>query len=248
MPILSTGTAADPQDNNPDFSTFNSTGHGESSGFPADYLSFHGGDLPNSPQCPGPTSNQANDPVMLELRVRTPTNARSFKMNINFFSAEYPEYACTEFNDFFVVLLDSTYTGDPANPADKNLATYTAPNSNVYPIGVNLAHGNTGLFRDCVNGESGCAGDVSGNITTCTGPAPLQGTGFDFAANGECDGNSLEGGATGWLVTAGNVIGGEVITLRIGIWDTSDNELDSLVLIDGFEWSVDTTAPGTDIE
>jgi hypothetical protein len=55
----------------------------------------------------------------------------------------------------------------------------------------------------------------------------------------------MEGGATGWLTTTGNVKPGEIITLRIAIWDTSDNNLDSLALVDGFTWSVDSTQPGT---
>ena len=42
-----------------------------------------------------------------------------------------------------------------------------------------------------------------------------------------------------------NVVGGEVIKLRIAIWDTSDGALDSLSIIDNFEWSVDASTPGT---
>ena len=53
---------------------------------------------------------------MLTLRVRVPTNAQSFKLSTNFFSAEFPEYTCSQFNDFFVVLLDSTYAGMPDEP------------------------------------------------------------------------------------------------------------------------------------
>jgi len=74
---------------------------------------------------------------------------------------------------------------------------------------------------------------------------PPDGTGFDDAASGSCDTNSVTGGATGWLVTSGNVTPGEVITLRIAIWDTSDHAFDSLAVIDGFQWSVDVAQPGT---
>jgi hypothetical protein len=62
---------------------------------------------------------------------------------------------------------------------------------------------------------------------------------------GGCGTNNLSGGGTGWLVTSGNVVGGEVIKLRIAIWDTSDGALDSLAIIDKFEWSVDASEPGT---
>ncbi len=38
---------------------------------------------------------------------------------------------------------------------------------------------------------------------------------------------------------------GEVIKLRIAIWDTSDPVLDSIAIIDAFQWSVDVSQPGT---
>jgi hypothetical protein len=111
---------------------------------------------------------------------------------------------------------------------------------------VNLAAGNTGLFTQCVNGRTGCAfGAKAGTISTCTGTAQLAMTGFDNSSSGECDGNSLQGGGTGWLQTSGNVMPGEVIKLRIAIWDTSDHVLDSIAAIDAFKWSVDLAQPGT---
>ena len=64
-------------------------------------------------------------------------------------------------------------------------------------------------------------------------------------SEGSCDSSSVVGGATGWLVTSGNVTPGEVITLRVAIWDTSDQVLDSLAVIDGFTWSTESTQPGT---
>jgi hypothetical protein len=55
----------------------------------------------------------------------------------------------------------------------------------------------------------------------------------------------VQGGGTGWLETSGNVKPGEVITLRIAIWDTSDDALDSISVIDGFEWQLGPVEPGT---
>jgi hypothetical protein len=183
---------------------------------------------------------------MLTFKIRVPTNAHSFSLKSNFYSAEFPEWTCSPYNDFFVILLDSAYTSamNP-NPADKNLAFYQPPGTtNKVPVGVNLAYGNTGLFTQCVNGTTGCSG-TSGTITTCTGTNDLLGTGFDDAAPYECDTNSLKGGGTGWLTTSGNVVPGEIITLRIAIWDTSDHAYDSLAVIDGFQWSADPSTPGT---
>lgn len=192
---------------------------------------------------------------MLKLRIRVPTNAKSFSLDVNFMSSEYPEWVCSPFNDFFVVLLDSSFSGTPPNPADKNLATYTAADMSLYPVGVNLAHGDTGLFRYCKNGATGCtAGAVAGDTTTCLSLDEITGTGMDvvnppsvIGAPGKCGQNNLAGGGTGWLKTSGNVSPGEIIELRIAIWDTSDAVYDALVLVDSFEWSVDASEPGTDV-
>ncbi len=244
MALFSSGAAAGRGDMNPNYNDFVSYSSTVSSGFPADFVAANGGSLPNAPGCPDPSGTTANDPVMLNLEIRVPSNAHSFSLKSNFFSAEFPEWTCSPYNDFFVVLLDSAYTGNPANPMDKNLAFYTAPDMKNYPVGVNLAFGNTGLFTQCVNGSTGCSG-TAGTISTCISTDDLMNTGFDDPASFSCDSNSLKGGATGWLTTSGNVTPGEIIKLRIAIWDTSDHAFDSLAIVDGFQWSVDSTQPGT---
>jgi stigma-specific protein Stig1 len=258
LAVLSTGHAADVNDTNPAYAPFQEgVSAGTTSPVPSDWLSANGGSIPNAPGCPDPAGGTtAHDPVMLKLRIRAPSNARSFSLSSNFFSAEFPEWVCSPYNDFFVVLLDSTWDGTPANPADKNLAIYTAPNASTYPVGVNLAYGNTGLFNVCVDGPTGCAdGSVAGSTTACTSTAELVGTGFDVAnppgdifIPGYCGASNLLGGGTGWLTTAGNVVGGEVIELRFAIWDTSDELYDSVVLLDNFQWSVDAAQPGTVVD
>jgi hypothetical protein len=168
-------------------------------------------------------------------------------MRVNFMSAEFPEYTCTFFNDFFVVLLDSGWNGNPPNPTDKNLAFYVNPANNIYPVGVNLAYGDTGLFQVCRNGMTGCSGTNPGTINTCTSDAELNGTGMEVV-DGACGANAQIGGGTGWLTTSGNVNGAEIITLRIALWDTSDGILNSVAMIDNFQWSLDPSDPGTVID
>ena len=255
--VLSTGAAAAVGQTAPAYVDFQAANAlGTSSAFPADFLAAHGGTLPNAPNCPAPTGTTANDPIMLQMQIRTPTNAKSFSFKLNFLSSEYPEWTCSPFNDFFVVLLDSTFAGTPANPADKNLAFYKNASNQVFPVGVNLAAGDTGLFTQCTNGATGCAtgsGAVAGTISTCTSTAELVGTGFDTAnpapkfANdpGFCGANNQLGGGTGWLTVSGNVVGGETITLRIALWDTSDGFYDSVAIVDDFRWSVEASQPGT---
>jgi hypothetical protein len=248
LAVLSTGSAAGEGDTKPAYANTTDTTHSQTAAFPSDWLSANGGKLPNAPGCPDPLGTDANDPVMLTLRIRVPSNAQSFSLDSNFYSYEFPEYTCSPYNDFFVVLLDSTWAAQPANPADKNLAFYQDAQMKHWPVGVNLAANNTGLFTQCVNGTTGCeilSGAVQGSISTCTATDQLAGTGFEKTLANTCDANSLTGGATGWLTTRGNVVGGEIITLRIAIWDTSDPILDSTAVIDNFQWSVDSSDPGT---
>jgi hypothetical protein len=252
--VLSTGHAAAPGQTNPSFAAFQPGAEMlTQSAFPADWFSANGNTLPVAPGCPPLEGSQAHDPIMLKLRIRVPSNARSFQFSTRFFSSDYPEYVCSPFNDFYVVLLDSSFTGEPANPADKNLARYTPEAGGSYLVGVNLAHGNTGLFQACENGQTGCATFATpGSITTCTDTSPLSQTGFDtpdppaseLGEAGYCGENNLLGGGTGPLKLRGNVVPGETIELRFTLWETTDGLYDVVALIDDFEWSEDPTTPG----
>jgi hypothetical protein len=62
---------------------------------------------------------------------------------------------------------------------------------------------------------------------------------------GYCGTNNQLGGGTGWLVTSGNVTPGEIMKIRIAVWDTSDGYYDSIAIIDNFQWSLDASNPGT---
>ncbi|MDC0715955.1 choice-of-anchor L domain-containing protein [Nannocystis bainbridge] len=241
LAILSTGNAADSNDANPPYADFQ-TGkdNGANSAAPADWLAANGGNFPNAPGCPGAGSNAANNSAMLKLRVRVPTNAKSFNVQMYFYSAEWPEWTCTAYNDMFVTLVNSNAAG---NPADRNIAIYTTPNNQKYPVGVNLVKAATGLFTQCKNGTFGCSGGNGGNYNGCLSQAGLAGTGFDILEGG-CGNNNTTGGGTGWLKMAGNVNGGEVMEIRFAIWDTADGVYDSLVLLDDFVWSVQASQPG----
>ena len=258
--VLSTGIAAAqsaPNNSSPGFGAFQGGQQmGTTSGVPSDWLAANNNNFPNAPGCPDPQNGTvANDPVMLKLRVRAPTNAKSFSVSTFFYSSEYPEFVCSPWNDFFLALLDSNFMPGPMqdpNPSDKNLATYASGNQ-LFPLGVNLAHGNTGLFSQCLNGPTGCgSGAVSGTTSTCQGTAQLSGTGFDqanppsqFSGDpGWCAQSNLAGGGTGWLALNGNVAAGEVIELRFVTWDTGDPWYDTVVLLDNFVWSLEASEPG----
>ncbi|APR80930.1 Hypothetical protein A7982_06277 [Minicystis rosea] len=200
--------------------------------------------LPDSPGCNTLSSAAANDSVMLYLRLRAPTNAKAFSFNSYFLSAEYPEFVCTQFNDQFIALVD-TPNGTPKpipNPIDKNLLTYTQGGQQ-WPIGINIAKGTT-LFAVCDSQATNpTCWDTDVSASSCSlGSAQLMGTGFE---PGLFSNNCTIGGGTFWLTTAGNVIPGDIVELRIALWDVGDTSYDSLALIDGFQWLTNATLPGT---
>jgi hypothetical protein len=243
--VLSTGNAAAPGQTQPNFAAFEpGTNLGTSVLAPADWIVANGGEFPTSCAGVNPTMGfAANDSVMLTLRVRVPTNARSFTTRMFFFTAEYPEWVCSQYNDFFVTLIDSSAAD---NPSDKNIAIYD-DGQNLWPVGLNILKTAPGLFRSCESGNVGCQGDLPQAWYDCVdGPDLLAGTGFDAIDTGNsCNGPGFPvGGGTGWLEMAGNVAPGEIMEIRFAIWDAGGHLFDALVLLDDWRWSLDAASPG----
>lgn len=239
--VMASGHAADANDTKPGYAAFEKgQDMATTSPPPADWLAANQGKIPNPPGCPAPQVPASNDAVMLTLRVRVPTNASSFSARMYFMSAEYPEYVCSQYNDFFVALVDSQAVG---NPKDKNVAVFDDGKTQ-WPIGVNIVKVADGLFSQCEGGPVGCAG-VAGTYNGCTSTAELVGTGFDAFDDFACNKvQKLAGGGSGWLTLRGNVAPGEVMEIRLAVWDTGGHLYDSLVLLDAWEWSLDPAAPG----
>lgn len=202
-----------------------------------------------SDQCSGKGIPTVQDPIMLTLKLKVPINAVAFRFKIFFLSIEFPQFACMEYNDFAIVLLDSTYNDkNPAsnnpNPWDKNIGKDDKGN----PLGVNMAP--NGLFQSC-NTKCGSGRDNTNRYGSCYGDQELAGTGFESkVVLGICSGH----GGTGWLTTQGNVVPGEEMTLRIAVWETGgvdygpDHSYDDTVLLDKFEWLTSEAKPGTGIQ
>jgi len=102
------------------------------------------------PNCAGSTA--INDDVGLELTLRAPTNATGYSFLFDFYSFEYPEWVCTNYNDQFIALVSPP----PMGSINGNISFDSQAN----PVSVNIA-----FFDVC----SGCA----------QGTAELAGTGFD---------------------------------------------------------------------
>src|SRR5207253_2233515 len=50
------------------------------------------------PKCGNPSEPKAQDLTELSFDIQVPANAKSFSFEFAFFSAEYPEFICTEYN------------------------------------------------------------------------------------------------------------------------------------------------------
>lgn len=170
----------------------------------------------SSSSCPEPSSPSpiANDSASLELRLRVPTNARSMSFRFSFYTAEFPGWVCNQYDDFFVALLRTAAAGE------SNISFDSMGN----PISVNSS------FLEV------CTPQVAGGkpFGCMLGNTQLVGTGFE-ASEDEPRGH----GATGWLETTVEVPPGEVITLRLMVWDGGDHLRASTVLIDGLRWAVE---------
>lgn len=189
--------------------------------------------------CP-PPQNSSFDPIVLKIVIRTPKNANGLAFDFNFHSSEWPEFVCSPFNDTFVAYLTSQKSpGGAAN------ISFDSQNN---PVSVNL-----GFFDRCDPGvTTGCSpfGDPprsNPKTSVCPGGAgELEGTGFGLRDEyGYCPGETLGGGATGWLTTEASIAPGETITLELVLADTGDPILDSSILLDNFRWKESETTTGT---
>jgi hypothetical protein len=170
----------------------------------------------SSPGCGTPAT--PHDGVALEVRLRAPTNAKSFRFEFRFFTCEYPTYVCQKYNDIFAVMMDP-YPLPQTDPMFPNVAFDTVGNDH-YVIGVN----NKNFLTACDPGPNG--------YNHCKGSSELKGSGFENHA------------ASAWLVSQvpmPTFKPGEdrIITLRFAIWDSSDGILDSTAVVDNFQWDAE---------
>jgi len=179
------------------------------------------------PGCDG--SSDIHDDVGLELVLRAPTNANGYKFNFKFYSFEFAEWVCTAYNDQFIALV-----APPPMGAQNGNIVFDSKNN---PVSVNIAFfdvcdpgTNNDFAAECATTSPSCP--AKPNPYCPSGPGELVGTGFD-----NCFGSNLEdAGATTWLETTAPVHGGDEFTIRFTIWDTGDENLDSTVLVDAFQW------------
>lgn len=188
------------------------------------------------------------DLAEIRLTIRVPANAPAFSYQFQYWSAEYPTFRCTIFDDTFLALLTSGALGPEQNISLDN-------NQKVVSV-------NTGFFDVCLDDLAGMPRDINGNGIINPGEvvpttndcsiengAALASTGYvfdnDATNNGAPDAAgslSLGAGATTMLTTFAPVLPGETITLRFIIFDEGDDQLDSTTVIDNFLWQLDAVS------
>jgi hypothetical protein len=175
-----------------------------------------------------------NDYTELVVKLKAPSNVNSFSFDFQFFSAEYPVWVCTMYNDEFLVLQESQ--------GEFQTATNIAFDMQKNPVTVN-----NGFFTVCTNDPS------KPQTQHCQHPvSDISGTGFEdppgagFGGAGPPPPTTIPGGSTGWLSTTSPVSPGEDVTLHFIIFDEGDHVLDSAALIDNFRWGTSVvTTPTT---
>jgi hypothetical protein len=210
---LSSGAARQPTD--PDFVP------------PAGYAKGYTAEVPDgvsqlSPSCPGDVfTGEPNDAIALEVVMVPHPDAKGLAFDFDFYTYEWPDWVCTEFNDYFVALLD------PAPSSGK-------PNISFDSEG-NLVTVNNALVSHChCDGGPPCQAGMGPFVSySCeNGADRLEGTGF----YGEADSGGNSRAATGWLTTQAPITPGETVRLRFATWDSGDGNLDSTTIIDNFRW------------
>lgn len=190
------------------------------------------------------------DVMTVKLMIKVPANAKGFGIDYNFFTSEWPWYVGSAFNDGFLVHVQS-------ESGSGNIAL----DSKGGRIDVN-----NGFFDRCTpNVKLGCANGQQPGLSACPGgDAELAGTGFskrtfpDVSLDTPPSSNiqskpcfglpklpASTGGATGWLSSQTAVTPGETITVQISIWNTGDNRLQSVALVDNIHWIAGETTTGT---
>jgi len=174
-----------------------------------------------------PQDNLVNDMVDVKLVIKAPPDATGFQFDFAFFSSEWPNYVCSNFNDAFVAYLDSSQTHGNISFDSKN-----------NPVSVNNA-----FFSQCAptSAPTGCAPQATAGTATCSGGATdLMGTGFydlnDTSNPYSCGSSETGGGMTGWLTTQAPATPWEQLTIDLLIWDTGDQYYDSSVILDNWQW------------
>ena len=161
--------------------------------------------------------------------------AEGIRFDFIYLSAEYPEWVCTEFNDTFYAIEQSTAlnNGNPVNISFDSNGMEITVNNNFFENPNNWTQSLAGTGYDVADPGDTCWGDPV-LYPGCNMPNPCPPP------------NNTVGSGTGWLRTTSPVTPGEVMTLTFSIHDEGDHIYDSCVIVDNFHWvTFPVSGPGT---
>jgi hypothetical protein len=191
-------------------------------------------DLYISAQDPAPQPDGADvhDLTQFHVRLKVPGNATGFSFDFIFFSVEYPEFVCSQFNDTFYALV----IGDPllnggarTNISFDEVGNEITINNGFFEYPPYWSADITGTAYETPSGWVSC--NTNPTYPNCTPPDPCPG---------------YIGSTTGWLRTTSPATPGQEIELIFSIHDEGDGILDSAVVLDNFRWqTVPIEGPGT---
>jgi hypothetical protein len=174
-----------------------------------------------SAACPGVTTGLPHDATGVQIEVNAPTNALSASFDFQFFTYEWHDFICQQFNDFFVAHVEPF----PAGQMDGNVAFDGMKN----PISVNNAFINACA---CPGNPPGTCNAGGVSFTCALGKTYLAGTPFE----NDLANPNWSHGSTGWLRTTMPVTPGSTFRIRFVTYDSSDGNLDSSTLVDNWQW------------
>ena len=153
---------------------------------------------------------EAYDVAWLEVETVVPPGTHGFALDLAFFTAHYPEYNFSGYNDMAVVWIDSeAYVGNISYRQHGDM------NSKYSPLSLPGLVGAGWMIHD-----------------GSKDPA-LAGTGYDADPNKF----GSQGGASAWMTVEGPAVPGESLILTLAIMDLEDSSIDSALLVDNFRWS-----------
>src|SRR3989338_3910215 len=160
------------------------------------------------------------DRARLLVKLQVPADANSLTFDFVYFSAEYPDYVGSMYNDEFQVLLDGV----------NNIASDPFGN----PVSVNLV-----FFKFDSNNIPGTGYDIFASYEQDTGVCDAAEVDNVINVPNECP----DAGSAGLINIEYPITLGSVIQLDFRIFDRGDHILDSQATIDNFYFSPEIVSP-----
>ena len=149
----------------------------------------------------------AKDIFWFEVETVVPPGTHGYALDLAFFTAHYPEYNGTSYNDMVVLWSQSeAYVGN---------VSYRRDGDKYGPLSLPELIDAGWMTHDGI-----------------TDPE-LANTGYD----GDPMKKGSQGGASEWLTIAGPAVPGESLILTLAVMDLEDSAVDSAILVDNFRWS-----------